>query len=72
MSYAPFDDGASIYAYALDELRTLAEYFSTLQLTTVTQATFTQQDILLHGDLKSLAAICQCPSPAAMDAAGRL
>ncbi|MBL7757532.1 MAG: SusD/RagB family nutrient-binding outer membrane lipoprotein [Chitinophagaceae bacterium] len=53
MSYAPFDDGASIYAYALDELRTLAEYFSTLQLTTVTQATFTQQDILLHGDLKS-------------------
>lgn len=52
LNYAKFDGGEDIYRYAIDQLRNLADYFNTMVLNSITQASFTQQDILLRGDLQ--------------------
>src|SRR3990170_3062716 len=47
--YSKFDQADEIYAHALQDLKDLADYFTTAELTWSTQATFTKQDILLQG-----------------------
>ncbi|MFN4314037.1 MAG: SusD/RagB family nutrient-binding outer membrane lipoprotein [Chitinophagaceae bacterium] len=52
LTYSRFDKAEDIYTYALDQLRNLAEYFSSMVLNSITQSSFNQQDILLRGDLQ--------------------
>ncbi|MET0299055.1 MAG: SusD/RagB family nutrient-binding outer membrane lipoprotein [Flavitalea sp.] len=56
--YSPFDDAATIYRYILDELKKAADYFTNRQLPDGIQGTFSQQDILLHGDIQKWHRYC--------------
>ncbi|MDX2048746.1 MAG: SusD/RagB family nutrient-binding outer membrane lipoprotein [Chitinophagaceae bacterium] len=47
---AKFDGAREVYNYILDGLKTASDYFAFAQLSTVTQASFSRQDILLAGN----------------------
>jgi hypothetical protein len=49
--YAKFDDASEIYNSALQDLKYISDYFEKPVLTSLTQITFSKQDILLNGNL---------------------
>ena len=49
--YPKFDDASEIYRIALQDLQSISDYFEKPVLSTLTQVTFSKQDILLNGDL---------------------
>jgi hypothetical protein len=49
--YAKFDRASEIYQKALQDLESISEYFENPVLTSLTQLTFSKQDILLNGNL---------------------
>jgi hypothetical protein len=49
---AKFDNATDVYNSILDGLKTAAAYFTNLQLSTTTEATFSKQDILLSGQIE--------------------
>jgi hypothetical protein len=51
ISYAPFDDAASIYDTLITNLKDLNTYFDTAAISTVVSAELKKQDIVLGGDL---------------------
>lgn len=51
LTYPKFDDAKSIYADAIQQLKTAADYFASASLDVNVQSTFQLQDILLGGSL---------------------
>lgn len=51
-SYAPFDNGSEIYSFLLDELKSIANEFNSIDVSDATVASFRSQDIVNTGDVE--------------------
>ena len=49
--YPKFDEGREIYLEAIQNLKSLSDYFGSAKLTSFALSTFARQDILLNGDV---------------------